>query len=60
MNYYYDPILGLQYTYLGHYTNFGIGVPFKDVILSEIIKDFPSFEIPKDCTIYYKITDYKI
>jgi len=60
MNFYYDLILGLQYTYLGHYTKFGIGVSFKEILVSEILKDLPLIKIPEDCTLYYKITNYKL
>lgn len=45
MNFYYDPILGLQYTYLGHHTKFGIGVSFKDEILEYFISS------AENCTI---------
>jgi len=65
MNFYYDPILGLQYDYLGHYIIMDIEELPKDIdfsllfeIMSEqgisIVESLPSYEN------YCKITNYQL
>ena len=67
MNFYYDPILGLQYNYLGELFIIDLANIPKDFTLDEFIKEWRRFESMSIMPIQYssievvgQITQYKI
>ena len=67
MNYYYHPILGLQYDYLGELFIIDLANIPKDFTLDEFIKEWRRFESMSIMPIQYssievvgQITQYKI
>jgi|GEM_PF-5079102 len=68
MNFYYDPILGLQYTDLGVYLEIDVCTIPSDFNIEEFIDTWKSYEQQGlmwidssiDCQPFIKITDYNL